>query len=454
MLRSLSKIAHWGVTSELSPSFAKRIILTNSLGILFSLNMTLSTLAFLYLELYSLALFTFFFVLTEASWPVLNYYKKYHLSRLGILISSNILGFTVSIMLANTGYNHGFYVMVGVPILIFGLKEQPQLILGLLLPVILFPLSEYLQHHNPWAEELYLSASTREFIFHSTSALYLTLIFLMFFFLAKQNERAEDQLLLALKRVEKEKETIVELNSKIEEQRLRSFTSAKFAALGEMASGIGHEINNPVTIISLNNDQLKYMIQHEEFDKKIMEEKVTIISRTIARIAKIIENMKSFSREGNQDPYQSESVAKIIDDTLNFCSERFKVHQVKFVLNIPQDEMYLSCRSIQISQVLMNLLNNAFDAIEELPEKWIELDVKIQAQTVVISIMDSGTGIASSEHEKIFQPFYTTKPPGKGTGLGLSLSRSIIQQHAGKLYLDKSHAHTKFVIELPLLVEA
>lgn len=454
MLRSISKIAHWGVTKELSPIFAKRIILTNCMGMLFTLNMSLSTLAFLYFKLYSLALFTFFFVLTEASWPIFNFYKKYQISRLGILVSSNLLGFMVSIMLANTGYNHGFYVMVGMPILIFGLKEKAQLILGLLLPVILFPLSEYLQHHNPWAEEIYLSASTSEFIFHSTSAIYLTLIFLMFFFLAKENERAEDQLLLALKRVEKEKETIVELNTKIEDQRLRSFTSAKFAALGEMASGIGHEINNPVTIISLNNDQLKYMIQHGEFDKKMMEEKVNVISRTIARIAKIIENMKSFSREGNQDPYQSESVTKIIEDTLNFCSERFKVHQVKFIQKLPQDEMYLSCRSIQISQVLLNLLNNAFDAIEELPEKWIEMEVKIQYQNVLISVMDSGVGIAASEHEKIFQPFYTTKPPGKGTGLGLSLSRSIIQQHAGKLVLDKTHPHTKFIIELPLLIEA
>lgn len=109
----------------------------------------------------------------------------------------------------------------------------------------------------------------------------------------------------------------------------------------------------------------------------------------------------------------------------------------------------LNCRGVQISQVLLNLLNNAFDAIELLPEKWIKLDAMKMEDTIVIHVTDSGHGIPEEEREKIFQPFYTTKPIGKGTGLGLSLSRKIVQDHKGTLTLDTNSAHTRFVIKIP-----
>ena len=95
----LSRLTHWGVTPNMTPVFAKRIILTNILGLLFTINMSISALAFLYFNRPGLAAFTTFFVLTEMSWPIFNYYHRYNISRVGMLLSSNLLGFSVSILL-------------------------------------------------------------------------------------------------------------------------------------------------------------------------------------------------------------------------------------------------------------------------------------------------------------------------------------------------------------------
>jgi signal transduction histidine kinase len=98
-------------------------------------------------------------------------------------------------------------------------------------------------------------------------------------------------------------------------------------------------------------------------------------------------------------------------------------------------------------------LNNAFDAIAELEPKWIELAVSATAERMVqISVTDCGNGIPAAIRDKIMNPFFTTKPVNKGTGLGLSISRSIMEDHGGKFYLDTECAHTRFVLELPMII--
>lgn len=422
--KNLFQVSHIGVGTDITPVMAKRIILTNILGFVFAIYMSISAVAFIFFGYYKLSTFSFFFVATELSWPLLNHFKKYNLARLGLMISSNILGFLVSISLPATGYNRGFFVMAGLPILLFGLQEKKSIILGLLLPLILYPISEWFQYVNPLALELTLSTAT--FVRYTSGTIYVLLIFLMFLFLSRENARSERIL---------------------EEERARTFSSSKFAALGEMASGIGHEINNPMTVIELNTDHLKYLLSSPEFTKEAAIERVAVISKTVKRVAKIIKSMRNFSREGQDDPFLTENIAKIIDDTLVFCAERFKNHEIKLEVSRPED-VTLNCRSVQISQVLLNLLNNSFDAIENLPEKWIKLEVKANPSTLLISITDSGRGILESNREKIFQPFFTTKPVGKGTGLGLSLSRQIILNHGGSLTLDTKSPHTRFVIQL------
>lgn len=421
-------ILFWGVTGEQDPFFSKRIILTNILGLMFFTNMSISAISFLFLKQYYLAAFTFFFVLTELSWPFFNRAGLYNVSRLGMLISSNILGFFVSVLLPNTDYNRGFLIMAGLPLLLFSLKEKKSLLLGLLLPMVLYPVSEWAQYHIPGGFSLNLSESSVAFIQIAIGVIYVLLIFLMFLFFSMESARAE-----------------VLLN----EQRSKSFSSAKFAALGEMAAGIAHEINNPMTVINLSADQIRLSLEDEQINKVMVDQKLKTILRTIDRIKKIIDSMRTFSREAKNDEMKPENLEKIIEDTMIFCSERFKNHGVMFVPSFDDQNIKVYCRGVQLSQVLLNLLNNSFDAIENLPMKWIKLHVRNEITKVVITITDSGTGIPMELDDKIFQPFFTTKEPGRGTGLGLSLSRKIVNDHGGQLYLDRSSFHTQFVIELP-----
>jgi C4-dicarboxylate-specific signal transduction histidine kinase len=103
----------------------------------------------------------------------------------------------------------------------------------------------------------------------------------------------------------------------------------------------------------------------------------------------------------------------------------------------------------EISQMLVNFILNACDAVQDLPERWITIDAQERSGLVEFLITDSGPGIPEDIAEKMFQPFYTTKPVGRGTGLGLSIARSIIDNHQGMVTLDRHCAHTRFVIALP-----
>lgn len=429
----MRRLANLGVTPDLAPFFAKRIVLTNMLGWLFAANMTVSTLAFAWFGQYSLAVFTAFFALSEVCWPVLNHFRRYDLSRVGMLITSNLLGLSVSVMLPNTGYNRGFYVMAGLPILLFSLKERRFIVLGLLLPLCLYPFSEWAQYAFPQSLGLSLSLSPEAatLIRYSIGTIYVLLIFLMFLFLSTQSARAEERL---------------------EEQRAKAFSSAKFAALGEMVGGIGHEINNPMMAIGLNIDRIKLQLLKPEINRAKALDHVELIKRVIGRVTRIIEAMRNFSRDDEKASFETASAKTIVEETLTFCAEKFKKHEVELDVQLPKDEIWLDCRSVQVSQVLLNLLNNSFDAVEGSQEKkvWLELSRDELNRTVMIAVTDSGAGIKAENQEKVFLPFFTTKPVGRGTGLGLSLSRKIARDHGGDLSLDTGSARTRFVIELPV----
>lgn len=414
---------------------------------MFSLNMSVSGMAFLYFGHVKLAVFTFVFAASELLWPFLNRAGHYTLSRTGMLVSSNILGFLVSVSLPGTGYNRGFYVMAGLPILLFELRERKYIVLGLLLPFVLYPLSDWSGFGLPESLALSLTPEMTSSIDFTIGIIYVLLIFLMFYFVANENDIAETALENSVKKVEDEKRKIEELHSQLEEQRALSFSSAKFAALGEMASGITHEINNPLTAINLHTQHLKILVDTDT-DKPEILSKIDLIRKSVHRIARIVESMSTISREGSQDPMKNESLHRIVEDTSTFCAERFRKNNVKLTINVPA-KIFIDCRAVHISQIMLNLLNNAFDAIETLPERWIELEATETENAVRIMVTDSGAGIPENLEKKIFDPFFTTKPAGKGTGLGLSLSSKIARDHGGKLWLDRSHSNTRFVIELP-----
>ncbi len=241
------------------------------------------------------------------------------------------------------------------------------------------------------------------------------------------------------------------LNSKktVADQQKMIISTSKMLALGEMAGGIAHEINNPLAIIHGKSNQLKRLLAKETIDLPECLAQLTKIEVTTERIAKIIRGLRAFSRNSDADPMENFSILRIFEDTLELCKDRFKNRGTELKVNCTTDEL-LECRASEISQILMNLLGNALEAVENLPEKWVELDVKIIGGRAEISVTDSGLCIEPKVVDKMMQPFYTTKEVGKGTGLGLSISKGLAESHQGELFYDDSAKHTRFVLRLPL----
>lgn len=234
------------------------------------------------------------------------------------------------------------------------------------------------------------------------------------------------------------------------EQRGKLEYTTKMSALGEMAGGIAHEINTPLTVIQLSAENLlETFSQGPEVPKEITLVSLNRIVKTVTRISKIISGLRSFARDSKDDPMVPTYVSEIVEDTFSLCREKLSHNsiQVKFVID---EEIKVQCRPIELSQVLLNLLNNAYDAIQEFSSKWITVEVKVVDQNVHLSVIDCGNGIPLEIQEKIMQPFFTTKDVGKGTGLGLSISKGIVEAHGGRILIDNKSPNTKITIELPL----
>ena len=241
----------------------------------------------------------------------------------------------------------------------------------------------------------------------------------------------------------------VELENILVENQKMIMHASRMSALGEMAGGMAHEINNPLTVIQTKAIRLKKMIEAGKSKPDQVTHDLDRIAANCTRIAKIIKGLSAFSRSSENDPFLPTKLSTIIEDTLELCHERIKSRDISFEIGkIPDVE--IECRQSQISQVLLNLIKNAQDAVENLREKWIRLEFKQDRDAVFISLTDSGEGVPSLLAEKIMQPFFTTKGVGKGTGLGLSIAQGITDAHRGTLTLDKKSPNTKFILKLPI----
>lgn len=245
-----------------------------------------------------------------------------------------------------------------------------------------------------------------------------------------------------------------ELNSSqqiVVEQQINLAHASKLSALGEMAGGIAHEINNPLTIISTTCSFLKMSIEKGKYNPEITIKSLNEVEITVMRISKIIQGLKTISRNSIGEDFASVKIKDLMNDVVALCSGRFKNHGVNLDidLNDPVYDYVIGCSQIQISQIFINLLGNALDAIESLPEKWVKVECRKLGENIEFKIIDSGNGIPKEIQENIFKPFFTTKAIGKGTGLGLSISNSIIKNHNGTFAIDSDNENTCFVISLP-----
>jgi signal transduction histidine kinase len=221
--------------------------------------------------------------------------------------------------------------------------------------------------------------------------------------------------------------------------------ASKMSALGEMAAGVAHEINNPLFIVMLHTVSLQRLAKVGAVDPYRLGSVLERIHGAADRIARITRGLLMFSTPEHGGVTEVH-LEPLVDEALALCRERFKQQGVETVVPPIDEELKLEGSESELLQVLVHLLTNAFDAaISSEGPRWVKVECEDRDDTVRLSVSDSGAGIPQELREKIMQPFFTTKPPGKGSGLGLSVASGILEGRGGRLFLDVSSEHTRFV---------
>lgn len=236
------------------------------------------------------------------------------------------------------------------------------------------------------------------------------------------------------------------------ETESRLMDAEKFSFIGEMAGGVSHEINNPLTIISSKlRTLMRDLLNGAELDREVLISVVNKVMATTNRISKIVEGIQS-SYSGKTLAKEEVSTKSIIKEALSQCKDRIHETGIDLIVDEAAD-FIIEVNSTQISQVLLNLLSNAIDAVLLLPknQRWIRVELKKNEKNrLIVAVTDGGTGIPKEIARKIMHPFFTTKEVGNGTGLGLYISKRLVEDNKGQFYLDQNSKNTSFVIDLPL----
>jgi C4-dicarboxylate-specific signal transduction histidine kinase len=235
-----------------------------------------------------------------------------------------------------------------------------------------------------------------------------------------------------------------------EEQQTRE---KRVEALSHMAGGLAHEISNPLAIIHARASDLKALTaMGAALPAPLVQEACESIVNTSDRAIRILKGLRALGREASQDPRDWASIYDIIQQAVEMQVSRYERHEVKLTVEVEENLPLLLCRETQIGQIVTNLLNNAFDSIDQgqSTERWVRLGAKSCEGDICVEVSDSGPGVPEEIRTRLMEPFFTTKKMGLGMGVGLSLSRAIAKDHGGSLDLCSGTEHTCFSLKLPL----
>ncbi|MCD4819619.1 MAG: tetratricopeptide repeat protein [Candidatus Cloacimonetes bacterium] len=255
----------------------------------------------------------------------------------------------------------------------------------------------------------------------------------------------------------------IDLNEKIEsevkkrqEQQEKIYKQSQLAVLGELASGIAHEINQPLQSLSFTLENIKLTLNEGVAEPEYIKNKVDLMIQDSNRMQQISNHIRIFSRDQKNDYKIGFCINESIQKAVDMIHEQFENHNIIIKLKLSTELPQVLGNMYRFEQVVLNLLSNSKDSLEE---KWEEVsgsDKRININTycekkqVILNFSDNGTGIKKEFQEKIFLPFFTTKEAGKGTGLGLSISYTIINEMDGKIEIvDLEKEGLNLKISLP-----
>ncbi len=239
--------------------------------------------------------------------------------------------------------------------------------------------------------------------------------------------------------------------------------SSKMATLGEMATGVAHELNQPLSVIKTASSFIKRKVTKKEpIDPEIMKTMAEEMDSHVDRAEKIITHMREFGRKSEvarERVYVNEALKRALD----FFKQQLKLREIDILEKLDENLPFILADGNRLEQVFINLLMNARDAIERKWEqgkrgeerKRIILQTSLEQGMVTIRVEDNGTGMTHSMVDKIFEPFFTTKKVGKGTGLGLSISYGIVRDYDGTIQVETSEGEgSSFIVRFPIPEEA
>ncbi len=225
--------------------------------------------------------------------------------------------------------------------------------------------------------------------------------------------------------------------------------SAHLNNMSKLSSGLAHELLTPLTVMDFNIQKTKDLMAKNKFDQAAAENFLAKMQLVQKRLTDTVQAVQAFAVQARVQNPVKKNLTVLCEEVRELVAPRLKLRQVELQdFSVLPSEVF--SRGTQISQVLVNLIHNAADAVAPLSERWVKLEFSKTDRLVEIRVIDSGSGIPVEIANKLMEPFFTTKTGGEGTGLGLSLAARIVADHHGELFYDAAAVHTTFVLRLPL----
>ena len=249
------------------------------------------------------------------------------------------------------------------------------------------------------------------------------------------------------------RETTAEMQRREQELRDKQeqlVQAGKLATLGELTTGVAHELNNPLNNTGLFVGNAVDLIELGAADKGQIVRELRQAMQQVSKATQIISHLRTFGRAApvSREPI---SLRPVIERALSLVQEQLRLHEIEVTLDLGPEEPVVVGNPIQLEQVFINLLTNARDAVVDSPRKAIRISASVGSAAVEIAFVDTGHGIPSGLERRIFDPFFTTKEVGKGTGLGLSITYGIVKEHGGTISVVSPPGEgATFLIHLPL----
>jgi len=238
------------------------------------------------------------------------------------------------------------------------------------------------------------------------------------------------------------------LSEKLSATQAELIQAVKMRALGDLVTGVAHEINNPL----MASDTFLYLLERETEDNPELKKRVLLLKECNRKIERIVKKLKEFSRHSEFE-FTAMEVNDAVSSVLAITRQQFLNQGIELDLRLSESLPRVWCDKNQIEQVLLNLMSNARDAMEGSSQKvlTVQTDLRQKGQQVEIKVTDSGVGMTAEQIEQIFNPFFTTKDSDKSIGLGLSISYQIIDAHQGKIEVKSElNKDTTFIVSLPV----